>query len=174
MTEVLNLQALRGIVGNIDGELYYAKGHTSAGDGGGGVFMWRTGNAFKTNQTPPSTPPTSGIYSVDNYGTIIQAIIGGIPNDSGRWIRQYDGYISVVWFGAFGTFDTLPPESSYNIRIQNAIDFAALNAKINPILKSSTVFIPNGSYQLSNIILKSGVTILGRSEEHTSELQSRV
>lgn len=167
MTEVLNLQALRGIVGNIDGELYYAKGHTSAGDGGGGVFMWRTGNAFKTNQTPPSTPPTSGIYSVDNYGTIIQAIIGGIPNDSGRWIRQYDGYISVVWFGAFGTFDTLPPESSYNIRIQNAIDFAALNAKINPILKSSTVFIPNGSYQLSNIILKSGVTILGESIANT-------
>lgn len=167
MTEVLNLQALRGIIGNVDGELYYAKGHSSAGDGGGGIFMWRTGNAFKTNQTPPPTPPTSGIYSVDNYGTIIQAIIGGIPNDTGRWIRQYDGYISVVWFGAFGTFDTLPPESSYNVRIQNAIDFAALNAKINPILKSSTVFIPNGSYQLSNIILKSGVTILGESIANT-------
>jgi hypothetical protein len=167
MTEVLNLQALRGIVGNVDGELYYAKGHTSAGDGGGGIFMWRTGNAFKTNQTPPPTPPTSGIYSVDNYGTIIQAIIGGIPNDTGRWIRQYDGYISVVWFGAFGTLDTLPPESSYNVRIQNAIDYAALNAKINPTLKSSTVFIPNGSYQLSNIILKSGVTILGESIANT-------
>ncbi|MFY7740646.1 MAG: hypothetical protein ACOVQC_09020, partial [Flavobacterium sp.] len=100
MTEVLNLEALRGIVGINNGDLYYAKGHTSAGDGGGGIFMWRTGDQFKTTNLPPIVSP--GVYSVDNNGTIIQAIIAGIPNDTGRWVRQYDGYINVLYFGAFG------------------------------------------------------------------------
>lgn len=108
MTEVLNLQALRSIVGISDGDLYYAKGHTSAGDGGGGIFMWRTGAIFLTGN-PPSIP---GIYSVDNNGTIIQAVIGGIPDDTGRWVRQYDGYINVLYFGAFGV------GNPYNIEIK--------------------------------------------------------
>lgn len=62
MTEVLNLQALRTIVGSFDGELYYAKGHTSAGDGGGGIFMWRTNSVFIG----------TGIYNQENNGTIIK------------------------------------------------------------------------------------------------------
>ncbi len=38
MTEVINLLALRGVVGSA-GDLYYAKGHTTAGDSGGGIFL---------------------------------------------------------------------------------------------------------------------------------------
>lgn len=159
MTEVLNLQALRGIIGSTNGELYYAKGHSNSGDGGGGIFMWRTEDQFKTTNPPPIVSP--GIYSIDNNGTIIQATIGGIPNDTGRWVRQYDGYINVLYFGAFGV------GGLYNQQIQNAINFAELNSSDISILKSSTVFIPNGSYLLSNIILKSGVTILGESIDNT-------
>lgn len=159
MTEVLNLQVLRGIVGINNGDLYYVKGHTNAGDGGGGVFMWRTGDQFKTSNPPPIVSP--GYYSVDNNGTIIQAIIGGTPNDTGRWVRQYDGYINVLYFGAFGVGNL------YNTEIQNAINFAELNSSDTSSLKSSTVFIPNGSYVLSNIILKNGVTILGESIGNT-------
>lgn len=47
------------------------------------------------------------------------------------------------------------------------MDFAKLNSKINPKLKGSTVFIPNGSYIISNITLKSGVTIVGESLSKT-------
>jgi len=147
MTEVLNLQALRSIAGVIDGELYYVKGHSTVGDGGGGIFMWRTNPVFIG----------TGIYSQDNNGTIIKAI----GNDTGRWVRQYDGYINVLYFGALGVGNL------YNTEIQNAINFAELNSSDTSSLKSSTVFIPNGSYVLSNIILKSGVTILGESIDNT-------
>lgn len=165
MTEVLNLQELRSIVGSSDGELYYVKGHTSAGDGGGGVFMWRTYSIFTGTE----------IYNQDNNGTIIQAIREGIPNDSGRWVRQYDGNINVMYFGAFGTYEAPSYEPTYNTRIQNAIDFAALNFVINSYDSSpnstpprgSTVFIPNGSYLISNLLLKNGVTILGESMSKT-------
>lgn len=146
MTEVLNLQSLRGIIGN-SGDVYYAKGHTNSGDGGGGIFIWRTDSVFVG----------TGTYSQDNNGTIIKAT----GNDTGRWVRQYDGYINVLYFGAFGVGDP------HNTEIQNAINFAELNSSDTSSLKSSTVFIPNGSYVLSNIILKSGVTILGESIDNT-------
>ncbi|GAA4052547.1 hypothetical protein [Flavobacterium chungnamense] len=132
-------------------EIRYVKGHSSSGDGGGGIFIWRTLDIFT------STNPTIGIYSTDNNGTIIQSIVNGIPNNDGRWIRQYDGFINVLYFGAFGF------GNDYTINLQNAIDFASLNSKINPTLKGSTVFIPNGSYVISNIILKNSITILGES-----------
>jgi hypothetical protein len=61
MTEVTNLQALRGIVGSTNGELYYVKGHTNLGDGGDGIFMWRTEQIF-----------INGIYQDDNNGTILK------------------------------------------------------------------------------------------------------
>ncbi len=154
MTEVANLIALRNLT--ITTDTIYVKGYDNPGDGGGGLFLWRTESQFQT-----------GDYSIENYGTIIKSNI--VPNNQGSWIRQYDGYINVLYFGALGTFDspTLPPQPNYNLRIQNAIDFASLNSKINPTLKGSTVFIPNGSYQLSNIIFKSGVTILGESIDST-------
>lgn len=97
------------------------------------------------------------IYSQDNNGTIIKVT----GNDLGRWVRQYDGYINVLYFGAFGVGNL------YNTEIQNAINFAKLNTSDVPVLKSSTVFIPNGSYVLENITLKSGVTILGESISNT-------
>lgn len=57
-------------------------GYYAAGDGGGGVFRWNSGDA-----------------SADNLGTII------IPNSApgtGRWNRLSDGNVSVKWFGAKG------------------------------------------------------------------------
>lgn len=151
MTEVTNLTALRNLP--ITTDAIYVKGYDNAGDGGGGVFLWRT-----------DAPFTTGDYSNENYGTIIKSSI--VPNNQGSWIRQYDGYINVNYFGALGTFDS--PIQNYNVRIQNAINFASLNSKTNPTLKSSTVFIPNGSYLLSNILLKTGVSIIGESIGNTN------
>lgn len=153
MTEVLNLQALRAIVGTA-GELYYARGYNLDGDGGGGVFMWRI------DETSPIYVPIftgTGIYSQDNDGTIVKTT----GNDTGRWVRQYDGYINILWFGALGF------GNDYTTHFQKAIDYASLNSKLNPLLKSSTIFIPNGSYKISHVILKNGVTILGDSFDNT-------
>jgi len=155
MTEVLNLQDLRGLIG-IDAETIYVKGHTTSSDGGGGIFMWKN----EPNIINPVFTGT-GIYSQDNNGTIVKAT----SNDTGRWIRQYNGYINVLFFGAFGF------GNNYTIEIQNAINFASLNTRYNPIFKGSTVFIPNGSYRVLNIILKNGITITGESI-HTTYIYS--
>jgi Pectate lyase superfamily protein len=156
MTEVTNLTDLRNLP--ITTETIYIKGYDNPGDGGGGMFLWRDEPIFQT-----------GIYSTENYGTIIKSNI--VDTKKGSWVRQYDGYINVLWFGALGRFNSpdLPVQPNYNTRIQNAIDFASLNSKNlnDQTLKGSTVFIPNGKYQVTNLILKSGVTILGESINET-------
>lgn len=154
MNEVTNLQALRAITGNNNGQLYYVKGHTNSGDGGGGVFMWRTGNDFKPK------PNGNGNYAIDNNGTVIETTSAS-GKLLGRWVRQYEGYINVLFFGAFGK------TQDYTTAFQNALDFAALNAKNDPELKGSVVYIPNGNYRINQLILKSGISILGESLENT-------
>jgi len=148
MTELSNLAALRATVGSID-QLAYIKGHTTAGDGGGGTFIWRTG-----------TPFTSGVYAIDNNGTVIQAT----GNNTGRWVRQFEDFINVKFFGAFGR------NGDYTANIQAAIDFAALNSisyTNDSIIKGATVFIPNGDYSISSLLLKNKVSVLGESLEET-------
>lgn len=143
MTEVANLSALRGFAGSAN-QLCYVKGHTYVGDGGGGIFMWRTEPEF-----------TVGAYRNDNNGTIIDT-----GSSTGRWVRQFEGYINVLYFGALGT------SGDYTVAIQNAIDFAYLNSETE-VIKGSTVFIPNGSYRVNTLLLKNGVSILGDSNEIT-------
>lgn len=68
---------------------YYADGTAganNAGDGGGGWFYW-----------------DSASVAADNGGTVIQATAIA----TGRWLRVYEGPISVKWFGTYadGTAD---------------------------------------------------------------------
>lgn len=143
MTEVNNLTDLKSVTPTT-GAAIYVKGHTSAGDGGGGVFLWRTEPVFQN----------IAIYAIDNNGTIIKSNL--TPN-TGRWVRQYEDYINVLFFGAFGT------GGNYTTAIQTAIDFAKLNTGANSLVKGSTVFIPNGNYLIDKITLKNGVSIIGES-----------
>lgn len=142
MTEVNNLTALKSVTPTT-GAAVYVKGHTSAGDGGGGFFLWRTEGAFLT----------TGQYKEENNGTIIKAN----STSMGKWVRQYEDYINVLFFGAFGT------GGNYTTAIQAAIDFAKLNTEANSLVKGSTVYIPNGNYMIDKIILKNGVSIIGES-----------
>lgn len=106
----------------------YVRGHSTVGDGGGGIFEWENGGA-------------PGTY-VDDNGAII------IPNGgdgSGAWIRQYNGYINVLWFGA--KRDGVTDDAA---AIQAAIDFA------NPDFNSgygSTVFLPKAINNGTNAYL---------------------
>ena len=147
MTEVANLTALRNLP--IITETDYVKQYELNISGGEGFFIWKT-----------ETPFTTGIYSIENFGTIIKSNL--VPSNQGSWVRQFDVFINVSFFGANGV------GNDFTLNIQRAIDFASLNANTNnPPIKGSTVFIPNGSYVISNIILKTGVTILGESLEST-------
>jgi hypothetical protein len=56
-----------------------ARGRSTVGDGGQGVFIWQ-----------------HGVATGDDGGTII------VPSAAGRWVRIYDHAINVKWFGAKG------------------------------------------------------------------------
>ncbi len=102
-------------------------GYYVAGDGGGGVFYYN-----------------SASLATDNGGTIIAPTIG-----SGRWVRAYNGALSVRWFGAKGDGAT--------------DDFAPIQAAITASAGSTLHFPQTSSYYKtsSSISILSNTTILG-------------
>lgn len=101
----------------------------------------------------------SGRYTADNNGTVVKTRSNTL--DVGRWVRQYDGYLNVLYFGAFGK------TQDYTIPIQNAINFAWLNAQNDPDMKGSVVYIPNGNYRINTLKIKSGISIIGENIDRT-------
>lgn len=63
MTKLTNINALKTFSPIPSaGTPVYIKGHTTAGDGGGGIFIWRTESVFIG----------TGMYNQNNDGTIIK------------------------------------------------------------------------------------------------------
>ncbi|CAM3417486.1 hypothetical protein FLLO111716_09010 [Flavobacterium longum] len=157
-----NMAALKTNAGTKNNELCYIRGYTWFGDGGEGLFIWKTDPVFKTNN---GVGVASGYYHQGNDGTIVQAATNGVPNDTGRWVRLYDDYISVAYFGANGYW------GNQTATIQAAIDFAKLVANgssdYQSHFASTTVFIPSGIYPIDKITLKDGVDIVGESIDRT-------
>lgn len=82
--QVASLAALRAIAPNTSRPFIEVLGHTSAGDGGGGLFWY-----------------DSSSTAAEDYGVTV------VPTDgSGRWVRQYSGPVNVKWFGAKGDAST--------------------------------------------------------------------
>jgi hypothetical protein len=95
-----------------------AKGCVAAGDKGGGVFYW-----------DPSSP------AEDNGGTVIAPITLDptclvLP---GRWIRIYEGFLNVHWFGARGDGATDDTQA-----LQHALDAVRLHG--------GSLYFPPGRY----------------------------
>lgn len=112
-------------------------GYTEVADAGGGMFYW-----------------DSDSTEVDNGGTVI------IPDSTpatGRWIRVFDGPVSVKWFGAVGDY-VLDNGSLNGSPTDNTAEFnAALSfARI----KELSVRVPKGGYQVSDF-LSCGVQMIG-------------
>ncbi|HEX8270541.1 MAG TPA: hypothetical protein VF581_11675 [Flavobacterium sp.] len=124
------------------------------GDNGGGHFIWKTDPIFLTSGGP-------GYFSENNDGTIV-AVWG---NDTGRWVRMYEGPISIAYFGANRAWTSL------DAPLQKAIDFAAKVSKGSPNYKTyfpgTTIFIPNGAYSLNTVVLRDGITIVGENTDMT-------
>lgn len=122
---VANIAALKALVVTDldDGDSVSVRGFTSDADGGGGEFIYDSGSSAS-----------------DDGGTIIQPTAG-----TGRWVRLYDGFVSVKWFGATGDGAT--------------DDTTAINSAI---AAANHVYIPNGTYIISGQInLKSDLRISG-------------
>lgn len=97
-------------------------GYYLPGDGGGGLFYYDPSDS-----------------SSDNQGTVIQ------PNSgTGRWLRDYSGYVNVRWFGAKGdglTDDTTAFQAAFN----------AVQGTYSTRDKGG-VFIPQGVYLIGSTI----------------------
>jgi hypothetical protein len=98
---VSDIKTLRTITGAVN-EVIYVKYHTVDYDNGGGFFIWRTSAELING---------NGYFTRDNNGTIIKAT----ASNTGRWIRQYDGYINLAFFGGYLTDATTA--------LQAALDF---------------------------------------------------
>lgn len=138
-------------VNPIDGNVVYTLGYASPADGGSGVWQGVTG-------------VTPGTYS-HNGGTVIVPVGG---DGSAAWVRDYDGAISVKWFGATGD-----GSADDTTALQAAIDAVGitLTSLSQSITKSGEVFIPEGDY-----IINSPLTIYSalavRGEGPASRLET--
>ena len=101
---------LRGVSGH-DGQIVQVIGYSTAGDVGGGDFIWQDGD-WSTEVTAQivNGTQTYGLYVAPNSDA---------TGASGVWKRLYQGSINVKWFGAVGdnsADDTDRVQSAENIR----------------------------------------------------------
>jgi hypothetical protein len=137
-TAIFGSSSVRGVV--------IAKGCVTAGDGGGGIFLWE-GSSTAT----------------DDGGTIIVPVAGGgsIGTVGNYWYRVYSGPRSVRYFGAKGNGTTVDDGA-----IQAAINSCATGG----LNSSTTVYLPAGSYRISTPLLLAtrGIRLVGDSEGNTT------
>ena len=81
VNSVSNIATLKTTTASAANDTIEVLGYYNPNDGGGGFFYW-----------------DSASTTADNGGTIIQRT--GIA--TGRWMRIYDCFIDVKWFGAAG------------------------------------------------------------------------
>ncbi|MEZ0005587.1 hypothetical protein ABH942_000944 [Flavobacterium sp. 28YEA47A] len=135
----------------------YVQGYYSPSDGGGGIFTFRK----YTDMNIPWPTADRGIC-IDSFNNEVK--------DMGIWIRQFSGYIDIRFYGIFGNGQPMDPD--HDLRMQAAIDYAANsinNSNVRPYsyTNSNVVYFPNGDYEVGNLIMKSGVSLIGASAEYT-------
>jgi hypothetical protein len=121
---------------NVDVSGYYTQG-----DGGGGAFYW--------NESSTTT---------ENGGTVFEADEGG----TGRWLRIFDGSVTVKWFGALG--DGIQDDTSF---IQGALDYAAVVVAAGSVVDQATnaVYVPAGTYLTTGVTIDEGVMLTGAGQQ---------
>jgi len=77
---VATITALKAVTGQVDNESITVLGHTTEGDGGGGIFWFDSSSSV-----------------TDDNGIYIQPDAG-----SGRWLRSFTGDLEFRWYGATG------------------------------------------------------------------------
>ena len=135
----------------------FVQGHTNEYDGGGGIFIYK-----KFDNIPVLQRPT------DDNGIFIKSDVKENDADTrGIWIRSFNGYIDVRFYGAIGA------SQNDTTKIQAAINYAAasfenINERIFGHTNSNTVFLPNEAYFVEKLIMYSGVRLIGASMKNTT------
>lgn len=152
----------------------YVQGYYSPSDGGGGTFIFKryadmgltTGGAPSYDGDLRKPKNDDGIF-IDSFHE------GFIPQ--GIWIRQFSEVIDARYYGVRPV--SIPELSGATIndwssKIQAAIDYASknvpdINSRPYGYNNTNVVFFPPGGYDISHIVIKSGVTLLGSSTQNT-------
>lgn len=129
VTSIANLRLLTA--GTADNQLVEVTGYYLAGDKGGGLFYWA------------STSTAS-----DDDGTIF---LPSTSPASGRWIRLFEGDVSIRWFGAKGDFT-----GSSGTDDVTAINKALAYCNTNNL----NALVPVGAFYLSTF-LSCAVSLIG-------------
>lgn len=163
---VINIGALKSFINfdkNLDVPTVYVQGYHVPGDGGGGTFIFK-----RYSEMFYSNPSYNNPYMInyEDYGVFFNSLDDNYK-EKGVWIRQFNGEIDIRYYGASGN------SQDDTEKIQNAIDYAAksvgdVNSRPYGYNITNTVFIPNGSYKVSQLVLRTGIKIRGASKEHTS------
>ena len=125
--ETINtIAALRTYLNFSDNKIVYVKGYYNEGDGGEGFFIYKS-NGFNTTAEASASAASP---EADNGGTIIQTTNS---TTSGRWFRQYNGYLNALFFGVVKDIypSNIPNSFSNSARIQAAIDYVSNNTIYN-------------------------------------------
>lgn len=136
------------------------QGYVVPGDGGGGTFVF---HSFGSN---PALEP------VEDGGIFIGSYVGSVQS-AGIWVRQFTGYIDMRFYNLQDGYTTsVSVVTSNTNKLQSAINFAAkcgqdITNRPFGHVGTNTVFIPNGSYMISQLIMKTGVRLVGASMTHT-------
>lgn len=116
VTIIGTLAALKALT-PIAGAFVYVQGRLADGDGGQGIFAWKSGNF----STQVAIDTNSGVYAKAN----------GTAASSGCWVRQFDGVtLYSKWFG------TLTDGSDNSAKITTALaTMASPNVNYAPTLR---------------------------------------
>lgn len=125
---VATVSALKALTGG-DFEMVEVGGHTSANDGGGGLFIWDGSDT-----------------TTDDNGFYIQPNAGG----AGRWIRQApEGVASPLWFGA-----VVDGSTDDSTKLQAAIDFLETHYSGGTVNLPEGSMVVDGIDLISQLTLK--------------------
>ena len=116
------------------------RARTTAGDGGGGVFVWRSGDQSANITADPS----SGVWAAPDSDS---------DGSSGAWMRLWDGIsdgggLNPKWFGAKGDDSTV-----------DSTAFSATNAYAAAV--GASIRIPPGTYIIGNFQPSAGARLVG-------------
>jgi len=140
ITSIVNISELKLRKGTSE-SVVEVLGYYTVGDGGGGVFYWDDNSVLS-----------------DNGGTIFQ--VSNVT--TGRWIRIFDMFINVRWFGAKvdgTTIDNIPINNS--ILYANSIGGRNVYFPGGTYLIDGTANVPINAYSTyGGIVLKSNVNII--------------
>jgi hypothetical protein len=142
-----------------DGDVVLVKGYHSVNDGGGGLFIYHSGEP-KTNHNGGTIVDATKTFPTNwSNQTELESWFSGDNTGNGCWKRVYDGYVNVKWFGAYDD-GTHPDETT-----------AAFKAFISAGYR--TMILPEGIFRLNDqILIDYKILIRGSGDEGKTVIQS--